>query len=260
VGSAKTELDQSFFELDTKHHDMSDLVQKMDALENFFNQNEKYRLFAEFIEVYKQITESVQSIHEEDGFNQPSEMEKLDLEFAKYYFDAMQKFILDGEKIEPWKNYIDYCMREDSSESVALFLGINSHVNGDLIKALNKSDFDSNEDYTRINPVLENHLSQNLRRLILEDHDKYAFYAELFKPVTRYELNHTIISWRKQIWKHRGIKQKEPIFENYAEEVAEKIIHIAEHTNPFTLPIEAYKIKKLDLESFPQTNKKLGEV
>jgi|GEM_PF-2298169 len=251
---------EGIFDLDPKSDDIKDLLKKMGGLEFFFEQSDSYSSFSEFLRVYRQITLGVDRIYDRNGFRQASEMEKLDLEFANFYFEAMEKFLLHEEKIQPWENYINYCMNEDASASIAMFLGINSHVNGDLIKALNSTDFRSFKDYNRVNPVLRDHLSENLHHLIMKDHDKYAFLAEMFKPISRYELDHTIISWRRNAWEHRGNREKEPVFENYAEKVAEKVIRIGKATNPITLPLEAYKLKFMDIEDFPEVKTEINRL
>ena len=251
---------EGVFDLDPQSDNMQDLLEKMKGLESFFRKNDSYSSLGEFLGVYRQITSSVDRIYGRKGFKKASEMQRLDLEFASLYLMAMERFLLNEERISPWKNYIDYCMREDASPSIAMFLGINSHVNGDLLKALNSTGFDCFEDYSRVNPVLRDHLSKNLHHLVLKDHDKYAFLAEVFKPLSRYEMDHTIISWRRNTWKHRGNPDKEPVFESYAEKVAEKVIDISEATNPLTLPLEAYKLRFMDLKDFPEIDSEINHL
>lgn len=248
------------FDLNPESDSIQDLLRKMSSLEYFFNQNDSYSSFSEFLEVYKQITLSVEKIYVRNEFQQASEMERLDIEFASYYFDAMEKFLFHEERVEPWKKYIDYCMRDDASASIAMFLGINSHVNGDLVKALNHTEFDSYADYNRVNPVLKSHLSKNLRHLVLKDHDKYAFLAALFKPLSRYELDSTVISWRRNAWNRRGNHGIEATFEDYAEKVAEKVIGIAHATNPLTLPYEAYRLHDIRMEDFPEIESEINSM
>ena len=251
---------EGIFDLNPESDDLKNLLEKMKGLESFFRHNDSYSSLGEFLGVYRQITSSVDRIYGRKGFKKASEMQRLDLEFASLYLMAMERFLLNEEKIRPWKNYIDYCMRDDAAPSIAMFLGINSHVNGDLLKALNSTGFDCFEDYSCVNPVLRDHLSKNLHHLVLKDHDKYAFLAEVFKPLSRYEMDQTIISWRRNAWKHRGNPGKEPVFESYAEKVAEKVIDISEATNPLTLPLEAYKLRFMDIKHFHKIKSEINQL
>ena len=229
--------------------DMDDLIKKMNRLEEFYNDNERFNGFSPFIRVYRDITVDVNDLYAKNAFNNPELMEELDLVFAEQYLKRMRSFILHGEKQTPWKHYIEYCTREDRYESLSMILGINAHINGDLLHSINHVGLEDAADYNRVNSILDKHLSENIHYLILQEHDRLAFYAELVKPVTRYELHETIIQWREDIWSYRRYEADtvEPLFETAAEKMAEQIIDLGHHTNFFTLPIASWRLHSMQV-------------
>lgn len=231
---------------------MEDLIQKMYRLERFYSENEEYNGFQPFIKVYREVTEDVNELYGQGAFNDPSTMEQLDLYFAGRYLEPMRAFLLHGEKQRPWSTYIDYCTREDRYESLAMFLGINAHINGDLLHAVNHIGLEDQHDYNRINGILEQHLSHNLHYLILKEHDRLALYAELVKPLTWYEMHTTIIRWRQDIWQYRGqdSHQVETVFEDATEQIADRLIDIAHNTSLLTLPIESWRLHNIQIGQF----------
>lgn len=243
------------------HDDMDDLIKKMNILEEFYKQEERYHGFAPFIKVYRDVTQDVRGLYTKDAFNNPATMEELDLYFAEQYLKRMRSFILHDEKKSPWKTYIEYCTREDRYESLSMVLGINAHINGDLLHSVNHIGLEDEADYTRVNSILEHHLSDNLHYLILQEHDRLALYAELVKPVTWYELHKTIIQWRDDIWYYRQFdgESVEPVFEEAAEAMAEKIIDLGHHTNIFTLPIESWRLHNLQINHLESVAERLPD-
>lgn len=242
----------------TSDDDISDLIQKMRVLEEFYGGSEEYRGFKPFIHVYRQVTEDVNALYAQDRFNNPEKMEQLDLYFAKRYLNPMKAYLTKGVAQKPWKTYLDYCMREDRYDSLAMFLGINAHINGDLLHSVNSVGLTDEEDYNRVNGILENHLSDNLHYLLLKEHDKLAFYAELVKPITRYELHRTVIRWRSDIWKHANTTghNVEPVFEDATEQIGQRLIQIGHTTNILTLPLECAKLRNIAVENVLDTDAK----
>lgn len=232
---------------------MQDLIEKMRTLEAFYQQNEEYHGFLPFLRVYREVTEDVSRLHQKEGFNNAEEMRRLDLSFAQRYFDAIEAFLVDGETVRPWKTYIEYCSQPDRYASLAMFLGINAHVNGDLLHSLSESGAQERADYERINTVLEQHLTDSLHYLVLREHDRLALYAELLKPLTRFELHSTVIHWRSDIWRYHTLPGSDafvPVFEAFAEAVGDRLIRIGHSTNLLTLPWESYKLLHLRITDF----------
>jgi len=230
--------------------DMDVLVRKMRTLEEFYAGHEEYQGFEPFIHVYRKVTEDVRELHRQGRFNNPHTMEELDLYFAETYFEPMRAFFRDGERPQPWRTYLEYCTRDDFYESLAMFLGINAHINGDLLHSVNEIGLEDRDDYDRVDGILERHLSEDIHYLILKEHDRFALYAELLKPLTRYEMHSTILRWRADIWSYRGKEPGtvEPLFRDATELIAERLISIAHGTNLFTLPLQSFKLRKIRVE------------
>jgi hypothetical protein len=227
------------------------LLRKMRTLEKFYDGHDRYSGFKPFISVYRQVTEDVQALYAADRFNNPATMEELDLYFAKLYLDPMKAFLVNGEKRRPWRTYIDYCRRDDRHPSLAMFLGINAHINGDLLQAVNHVGLDDEADYNRVNGILENHLSDNLHHLLVAERDRLALYAELVKPVTRYELHRTVIRWRADIWAVAGQNAElvEAAFVDGAERMADRLIRIGHEATLLRLPVECVKLRRLSVDN-----------
>ncbi len=195
----------SFSGFDQEPSNVSELVDKMEAFENFLR-DENRESFIPFLRAYRRITEKVQ--RQKNSFDNPSELEKLDLEFGKLYFDAMKAYFREGKKVMPWRNYLNYMERNDSRPLLELLLGINAHINADLAVLLDEMDYSEEEDFNRVNRIL---LESLYPVLIDTAHMRRDFEALTFLssgPLPFYGLN-KIICWRQKAWKERYRTQEE---------------------------------------------------
>jgi len=91
---------------------------------------------AAFNTLYLRITERVERALR-TGVNEPDFLEMLDVEFAKRYFDALDRWNRDDEDTpDVWEVLFKRARELRMSPLVAAMLGVNAHINHDLALAL----------------------------------------------------------------------------------------------------------------------------
>jgi hypothetical protein len=147
---------------------------------------------------YLIITQSVYAKSKTHFFENEIIMKDLDINFAKYYFDALKDYA-DGKKTTPaWQVFFDFCKQNTSIPLIYLALGVNAHVNNDLgfslFDVVNDTDFTS--DFNKVNPVISASLDTVVSEVGLP-----KFYIPFMKLL--------IIYWRTKAWNnYGGLKQK----------------------------------------------------
>lgn len=179
---------------------IEDVLRKMEHLREFLRENNHSSLLP-FLEAYIHITRDVKKSSEEGKFNDPEALEELDKKFAELYFRPMRKYLIEGEKTSPWKNYFNYTEKSNSLPLMELLLGINSHINADLATALRETDYSQKEDFFKVNKILEENLAPILKYLAFEHQDVASLGVFGFRPFAWKGLE-KITDWRTLTWKN----------------------------------------------------------
>jgi Family of unknown function (DUF5995) len=116
-----------------------------------------------FTSLYKTITETVNDVRYEDR----DFLVRLDLEFARRYFDALGRYAADRATAPgPWRILFDTRSHPDIERVQFAAAGVNAHVNYDLAAALLATwqDFPPNDarrrDYEKVNGVFRQHMDE----------------------------------------------------------------------------------------------------
>ena len=160
--------------IEIEEQSMESVAETMNELRDFLEKQGKTSMLP-FLDAYLKITEEVIHEKERGSFEQPERLTKLDIRFAELYFDAVEKYLEEGEKKSPWETYFDYIERDDSKPVLELLLGINSHINADLTQVLREQQYDNLEDYKKINPILRRSLYPVMAKIGLERRDIESF-------------------------------------------------------------------------------------
>lgn len=218
-----------------------DVIGKMRSLLLFFESNHRYRTFIPFLQVYLRVTELVlQSYWENEKFySDYQHTDSFDVRFAELYFIPMREYLLFGSKSEPWKTYFDYCERGDGIPFVQILLGINAHINADLLTTLLELPYTYKDDYFIINDILLKTIPGMMLDLLKYHKDLYSVGGLLFKPVTKYEFEQTVVKWRNNAWDNSFLIKTlyptsfKPIYHKQTERLGERIIQIFEKLENF---------------------------
>lgn len=144
------------------------------------------------------ITKNVFAKIKEGYFTDAITMQKLDLNFATYYFDALKSYV-DGKKTTPaWHITFDFCKKNTSIPLIYLALGINAHVNNDLSFSLFATIKNPHfkQDFERVNKIIADSLDEVIKAVHLQ-----TFYRPF--------MNILIRGWRREAWNnYRGLKNQ----------------------------------------------------
>ncbi|GEM_PF-973799 len=121
-------------------------------------------------------------------------MQKLDIRFAGYYFDALKEYTRTKKTTPAWEELFDLCRKDTSYEIVYLAMGVNAHVNNDLPLTLRDvvKDPSFKEDYDKINEVIGSSLHEIFQSLERTE--------KALEPVYAIGMNRVIRKWRKNAW------------------------------------------------------------
>ena len=208
----------SFHGFDQEPDNIDELLEKMEEFEYFLRGNNK-ESFIPFLRAYKRITRKVKN--RKNVFDNPSELEKLDLKFGQLYFEAMKAYFEKGEKKRPWKTYLTYVERDDSRPLLELALGINAHINADLAVLINEMEYEEKDDFQKVNKILLEALFPVIFDIAYTRRDLESFTFLGAGPLPFFGLK-KITKWRENAWKS-GSKDKEQILQETERKASDMI-------------------------------------
>jgi hypothetical protein len=190
-------------------HQMSELLAGMDK-------NADGR--AAFLRCYSMMSQNMVSAVDESAFNDPEWMRRLIDHFAWYYFQALEKY--DREKHTTpmvWSLAHDTACQGSCSILQKLLLGINAHINYDLVLALTdlmdeewkkhtpslrNSRF---EDYCKVNEIIGQTVD-SVQDLVLETHSPSMELLDIaMGKADEWLISRLIRSWRDEVWERAGV-------------------------------------------------------
>lgn len=168
---------------------------------------------AVFLGCYCMMTANLMGAIEAGEFQDPEWVGHLMEHFAEYYFVALQAY----ERNQPhtpatWRLAFDRALQPGGLALQNLLLGVNAHINYDLVLALSdllESDWENldeparrrrYEDHCQVNRVIARTID-SVQDAILEPHNLPMQLVDvLFGPVDEWLVSQLIESWRDQVW------------------------------------------------------------
>lgn len=194
--------------MNTLQH-MSDLLAAMDK---------KADGRAAFLRCYSMMSQNMVSAVDEGAFNDPEWMCRLIDHFAWYYFEALEHY--DRERASApmvWALAHDTACQGNCSTLQKLLLGINAHINYDLVLALtdlmdqewkNHTPAMRNsrfEDYCKVNEIISQTVD-SVQDLVLEAHSPEMELLDVaMGRVDEWLISRLIRSWRDEVWEQAGV-------------------------------------------------------
>lgn len=170
------------------------------------------RLF--FLSCYRLMTANMLQAVRDREFHDPEWVYQLLHRFAEYYFDALSRYERKEEGVPPrvWNSAHQQTCSGQLHTLQCLLLGINAHINYDLVLTLydllepewqvltdeqKKLRF---EDHEKVNDVIYRSIDQ-VQDEIIEPGDKFmAIIDTLFGRLDEYLLSKLIRGWRTEVW------------------------------------------------------------
>jgi hypothetical protein len=125
--------------------------------------------------LYMTVTEAIENKVAGGGFNDPAWLSKLDVLFARLYFDAVAGELSEGSCPECWKAMLTVRDQVKIARIQFALAGMNAHINHDLPMAIVSTCQATNtipqhvtpqyNDYTSVNPTLDSLIDEAKQKL-----------------------------------------------------------------------------------------------
>src|SRR3989344_5488294 len=183
---------------DVEGGDIYDVIGRMKVLLEFFKRNQEYKNLTPFLKTYHLITKSVaeRSLEHDDFFKNFDSLNHMDVYFANLYFRPLKYYLVNNRMVRPWQTYFKYCQREDGIPFLQMLLGINAHINSDLLISVLVLRYRNKSDFLKINKILKEEISDVMKFLAFVDHDLYGYGALVFRKFVLHEFKNVIVAWR----------------------------------------------------------------
>jgi hypothetical protein len=170
---------------------------------------------AVFLSCYALMTRNMLDALDAGEFADGAWVARLLHHFAGYYFDALDAYEA-GKEGSPavWRCAHDAARRANTPAISLLLLGVNAHINYDLVLAVadlldpewpSLSDEERRaryEDYCRVNDTIGRTID-SVQDTILEKREPLmALVDTLFGPVDEWLVSRGITEWREEVWEH----------------------------------------------------------
>lgn len=166
-----------------------------------------------FLSCYRMMTENMHSAIQTGEFFDPDWVETLLVHFANYYFSAVEYYDLNDEKIPPpWKVAFEAARRADLSVMQHLILGINAHINYDLVFVV--VDMLDNEwrslsaekreqrhsDHRQVNHIISSTIDAVQDTIVETREPMWDILDKLLGPMDEWLVSRLIADWREDVW------------------------------------------------------------
>lgn len=168
-----------------------------------------------FLSCYRMMTSNMLEAIERDEFIDSLWVEHLLHRFAAYYFMALEAYEIDAPAAPPvWKLAFDAAVHPGTMVLQNLMLGVNAHINYDLVLALNDllkpewallSEDQRKQRYTdhcRVNEVIGRTIDAVQDQVLEPGRPLLDIIDKLLGPLDEAMISGLISHWRDSVWKH----------------------------------------------------------
>src|SRR5512139_2153773 len=166
-----------------------------------------------FLGCYRLMTRDMLDAIEAGRFHDGEWVSRLLERFASYYFAALDRFDQDGPGTPPvWKVAFDAARDEDVTTLQHLLLGVNAHINFDLVFSLDDllrpewaslTDLQREErhaDHELVNRII-GETTDAVQDQVVERFSPWTDYVDkLLGPVDEWLTSRLISHWREDVW------------------------------------------------------------
>jgi hypothetical protein len=179
---------------------MQDVIKQMEDLDSELRGTTLENVRA-FNTTYLIITKAVASKLGSGYFKDDALMEKFDIAFAIYYFEALKQYIETNKTTPAWQILFEQSQKNNRTQIIYMALGVNAHVNNDL--GLTLRDIIISEDYlpeyNKINPLIYSSIDTVVNSLN-ENSRPIDFIEKKLKIIYFPVLRKIISEWREDAW------------------------------------------------------------
>ena len=188
-------------------------VKRMQALISQWETEADQR--AIFLSCYLMMTRNMKSALQQQEFNDAAWVNELLHHFANYYFTALDAYEQDAQQAPPvWKVAHDAARTAQVLPLQELLLGVNAHINYDLVLTLvdllqpewdNLSEEQRVSRYTdhcHVNDVIGGTIDAVQDQVLEPAMPVMDLIDKLLGPLDEKLISHLISGWREQVWQN----------------------------------------------------------
>lgn len=173
---------------------------------------------AAFLSCYKYMTENVMAAIDAAEFSDPGWVRDLLRRFADYYFDALEEYEVDAFAAPAvWRLAHDQGLDQQTAVLQKMLLGINAHINHDLVFALadllapewEQLTSDQREarfaDHCHVNAIIGRTTDTVQDEVIERYSPSMDLLDKLLGPLDEMIASRLISAWRDDVW-HEAVR------------------------------------------------------
>jgi hypothetical protein len=166
-----------------------------------------------FLDCYRMMTGNVQSAIQAKTFNDSDWVGRLLSHFADYYFEALQEYQLSPDSApQSWQLAHNAAADPDVTALQKLLLGVNAHINYDLVLTLVDllaDEWDQHSpaqrqdryaDHCQINQIIGQTIDVVQDQVLEPAMPLMALVDSLLGPVDEFLISNLISQWRELVW------------------------------------------------------------
>lgn len=168
-----------------------------------------------FLRCYQAMTNNMLSAIQDGEFEDGEWVETLLEHFASYYFHALYSFEnLKTEVPLVWRQAFDAAAKAHISPLQNLILGVNAHINYDLVLALadvlapswstlpESGRANRYKDHCHVNQIIARTVDSVQDEILEKDTPWLDWVDDLLGPVDEWATSALITHWREQVWEN----------------------------------------------------------
>lgn len=184
-----------------------------------------------FNKTYKLINLGVRGKLGRHFFDNDEWIEKLDVEFVKFYLRSLTDYLTGKKPAKSWGFAFDVMRKSGKPQFIYLLLGANAHINNDLPLATAKIFNEEREkDFNLVDKILEEKLGLIIQEL-KEDSKIFGLLKRIFRPVYQDFVLNMMVGWRREAWKNaeliKNSRNKDAVIRRIESDALKKAKEIA---------------------------------
>ncbi len=167
-----------------------------------------------FLSCYKMMSANMVLAIKRKEFNDLVWVNKLLTRFANYYFESLTCYDCGEQTPKVWDHVHKTTCSNNLSDIQVLILGVNAHINYDLVLALydlltpewqqlSKAQREQRyKDHCHVNQVIANTIDQVQDEVLEPLNPALKWIDNLFFRIDEYLISKLIASWREAVWEN----------------------------------------------------------
>ncbi len=198
------------------HNEQTPVEQKMKQLiQNWENEGDQRAIF---LSCYALMTQNMLQALNQAEFKDPDWVNRLLSHFADYYFNAVEAYNQNDTNIPTvWRIAFDSAAQNDLSVLQHLLLGVNAHINYDLIfttvdlldsewAGISTELSDQRRlDYEKVNDIIKQTIDEVQDTIIERRDPRLELLDHFMGPLDEWLISRLIEHWRVEVWKQAVI-------------------------------------------------------